>query len=399
MYPFTHSAKKSVVGLATIVFISFATTGGQTPPTVQTTSSESQLNMLVLGDSILWGQGLKDDHKAWYQVKAWLQQSAGRDVRERIKAHSGALLGTVGEPSASPPIQIDGEVNSPVPTINDELDDALRSYPDAAKVDLVLVDGCINDVSIFNLLNAGNTTDGITQLANSKCGPPMEALLSKTAKSFPSAHIIVTGYFPIISQMTPNSLLLRVIARLLYRQPSPQAPQMKARQLHERLIAISQTWYQTSNEALANAVHQTNRELAARDSRQRVQFVEIPFPPAYSFAAKETRLWGFNGPFLRKLLAVLTLGKVPLKTNDERRSQRIASCKEFFRRSGKEDKQQEKDRELRRMLCYYASIGHPNRKGAQIYSDAIIQTIKVIVGDSGWIRAMQTNAAPTGPVR
>jgi len=28
--------------------------------------------MLVLGDSILWGQGLKPEHKSWYYVKALL---------------------------------------------------------------------------------------------------------------------------------------------------------------------------------------------------------------------------------------------------------------------------------------------------------------------------------------
>src|SRR5215471_8009518 len=54
---------------------------------------DRSINMLVLGDSILWGQGLKDEHKAWYLVKRWLEQNAGREVREKIEAHSGALIG------------------------------------------------------------------------------------------------------------------------------------------------------------------------------------------------------------------------------------------------------------------------------------------------------------------
>lgn len=395
---FAQFSKKSVVALAAIVFISAPLVPGQTPRTPPRGSGPSQLNLLVLGDSILWGQGLKDEHKTWYQVKTWLQQAGGRDVREKICAHSGALL--AGETGAGTSVPLDSEVNSAIPTVNEELNDALRFYTDASQVDLVLVDGCINDVSVFNLLNAGNTTDGISQLAHSRCGPPMEALLNKTARSFPNAHIIVTGYFPIISEKTPNSLLLRAVARLFYQQASsPQAPQMKAQQLRTQLVAISRSWYQSSNEALSGAVLRTNNDLARRHSRQRVQFVEIPFPPAYAFGAKETRLWGINGSFLRKLLAVLTLGKVTLKTNDERRGQRVASCNEFFRRPEKEDKNHRKDRELRRMLCYYASIGHPNRKGAEIYSEAIIERIKLMISDVGWIRAGQTNAAPTGPVR
>src|SRR2546430_13444882 len=46
----------------------------------------------VLGDSILWGQGLKEEHKAWHQVKSWLEQTTGREVREKIEAHSGAVI-------------------------------------------------------------------------------------------------------------------------------------------------------------------------------------------------------------------------------------------------------------------------------------------------------------------
>jgi hypothetical protein len=37
--------------------------------------------MLVLGDSISWGQGLKDEHKAWFLVKKWLELNSGRPVR------------------------------------------------------------------------------------------------------------------------------------------------------------------------------------------------------------------------------------------------------------------------------------------------------------------------------
>jgi hypothetical protein len=41
-------------------------------------SINRQLNMLVLGDSILWGEGVKTDHKSWYLVKTWLEANTGR---------------------------------------------------------------------------------------------------------------------------------------------------------------------------------------------------------------------------------------------------------------------------------------------------------------------------------
>src|SRR5437660_1118772 len=138
---FWQLSKKSVVALAAIILISSPSVHGQTAPRApQSRSGESHLNLLVLGDSILWGQGLKDEHKTWYQVKAWLQQTAGRDVREKICAHSGALLG--GETGADTSVPLDSEVNSAIPTVNEELNDALRFYTDASQVDLVLVDGC-----------------------------------------------------------------------------------------------------------------------------------------------------------------------------------------------------------------------------------------------------------------
>jgi hypothetical protein len=257
-----------------------------------------------------------------------------------------------------------------------------------------LIDGCINDVNVLNLLNGGNSPDEIGQLVTSKCGLPMEALISRVARSFPSAHIIVTGYYPVISEKTPDSLLLRFVARTFYRSSSPQGPKLSGKQLRARLIELSRSWHQVSNGVLKSAVRKTNEELAARGSRQRAVFVEIPFLPDYSFAAKETRLWGFNAGFLRKLLTIISLGRVPLKTDDDRLNQRIASCKEFYKRPASEDPQEKKTRELRRTLCRYASIGHPNRKGAQIYSEAIIDQLKLVVGDVGWLRNPNVAATP-----
>src|SRR5437763_13629936 len=91
-------------------------------------NSSRPLNMLVVGDSILWGQGLKPEHKSWYQVKLWLERTAGRKVIERIEAHSGAVI-EAG--STSDRLTADNpEVNVALPTINDQLDTALKSYGD-----------------------------------------------------------------------------------------------------------------------------------------------------------------------------------------------------------------------------------------------------------------------------
>lgn len=370
--------------VAAVVLISFSFVNGQTTQPVSNPGAPvREFHMVVLGDSILWGQGLKEEHKIWYQVKTWLQENTGREVRAKIEAHSGAVVGSPGEPRTEYVTPRDAEVSLAVPTVNEQLNNALGSYADSSLVDLVLVDGCINDVDARNLLNGGNSTDKITRLATDKCGALVQTLLTRVANSFPSAHIVVTGYYPILSQKTPNTLLLRAVATLFY-QRSPEGPKLTRKQLLQRMIDISQVWYQASNRALADAVRQTNDEIARKNLRQRVVFIEIPFPPEYSFLTSETRLWNFNANFLRKLLAALTLGKVSLGTNDETRNQRIRSCNEFFKRPAIETKQEKASRELRRALCHYSSIGHPNRKGALLYSEAIINQVKTLINEVGW---------------
>lgn len=380
---------KPLIAVAASVFLLSSSIHSQTRQAPEN-PADPPLNMLVLGDSIMWGQGLNEQHKAWSQVKMWLSESAHREVRENIVAHSGAVVGSMGNSTVASPVNVDGEVSRALPTINEELSVAVQSYADPSRVDLVLVNGCINDVDVRNLLNAANSIDDIKRMTREKCGLPMQKLLGRVTTSFPSAHVIVTGYFPIISEKTPNSLFLKAVALMFY-QPGPQSPKPNLGQLRARLIEVSRTWYQTSNATLADDTEKLNAELAARGSRQRVMFVNIPFPPEYSFNAPETRLWSFNASFLRKLLAILTLGRVSLKTNDERLNQRVAGCNEFYKRPASEAPAAKAPRERLRMLCRYASLGHPNRKGAAIYAEAIVGQLKALLAETGWIRA-QTGA-------
>jgi lysophospholipase L1-like esterase len=394
---FSHFMKHPLVAVVAISLALSSLVCGQSPlPLTPDKPAARQLNLLVLGDSIMWGQGLNEQNKAWYRVKSWLKETTNRDVRENIEAHSGAVVGVNNVPwsNDSPP---DGEVSSAVPTVNHELDRALRSYASPSQVDLVLLDGCINDVDVRNLLNAANSSDDVKRMATEKCGMPMQALIRRVANSFPSAHVIVTGYFPIISEKTPNSLLMKAMARMFY-QPGPKPAKQKPKDLRENLIAVSRTWYQASNAALGDAVDKVAAELAAKGSRQRVLFVEIPFPPEFSFNAPETRLWSFNASFLRKLLAVLTLGRVTLQTNDEQQHQRVESCNELYKKPANEKPNQRGEREYRRLLCRYASLGHPNRKGSAIYADAIVGKLKSLIAETGWLREKTgTQPGTAGP--
>jgi lysophospholipase L1-like esterase len=376
-----YSTKYSLLAaLAVIVFISALPVYAQS----QTAPADPRLNLLVLGDSIAWGQGLRDEHKAWYLVKTWLETNNRRQVSERIEAHSGAVIGTAGEPGGNLGPVLDGEVNRAIPSINNQIENALRAYADPSKVDLVIVDGCINDLDARRLLNAENSPQSIHELARQKCGPPMEALLTRIAGSFPNAHVIVTGYYPILSEGTSRDLFMRALAKKFYTGTAP----MNDKQLHARLIEVSREWYEGSNQMLAGAAGKVDAQLAARGTRQRALFAEVKFLPEYSFAASQSRLWGFDASWIRKLLVILTLGRVTLKTNDEQRNQRGSSCKNTFKAPAGETKQQKRVREGRIMLCRLAAIGHPNRRGAQMYAESINNQLKILISSAGWLRSL-----------
>jgi len=374
-----HFARHSLVAIAALSFLLSSSVCAQSVP-----SADRPLNLLVLGDSILWGQGLKEEHKAWHQVESWLAQTTGREVRAKIEAHSGAVIGSAESSTDSSTVWIDGEINRAVPTVNEQINYAVRSYSDRSQVDLVLVDGCINDIDARRLLNASNTPAGIRELAQAKCGTPVEALLEKIASSFPNAHVIMTGYYPIVSEKTSNDLFMRALNRRLY-TPAPGAPHRSDKELRRQLIEISKEWYQSSNQKLADAARAVDARLSAGGSRKRILFAKVEFLPDYAFGSHGSRLWGFDASPLRKLLVILAFGRVSIRTNDETRRQRSESCQQVFKRPEGETKDQKRARDWRLMLCKLAALGHPNRKGSAMYVEAITNQLKLLIS-GGWLR-------------
>jgi lysophospholipase L1-like esterase len=243
-------------------------------------------------------------------------------------------------------------------------------YADTSQVDLVLISGCGNDVGVQNLLNALNSGE-VDNMTQEKCGKPVENLLRRITTAFPAAQVIVTGYYPFFSDETRNDFVLKALGRRFFKTQANDDSRISSQERFERLKSNSRQWHQASNMQLAQAVSRVNAEM----DRPRVTFVKIDFPAAYSFAAPKTRLWGFNRSPFRMALLFLSFGKVLLPSNDEVRKQRSASCNEVYKEQPNETVEQRKDRKALRFLCRYAALGHPNRKGALLYADAITKTL------------------------
>jgi hypothetical protein len=358
------------------------------------------LEMLVLGDSIMWGQGLKPEQKFSWRIKCWLQEKTHREVRQNVFAHSGALLSA--DPPTAPRFKSnDGEVNLPYPSINEELDHARAFYgPGNTKVNLILLDGCINDVDVSNLLNVTTDPDWLRERINTSCKLGMHSLLKRVTESFPNAQVIVPSYYRIVSSSTADNAFIRLLAKNLNNE-RPEARRMSDKEMRDRLINLSELWYRVSTADLREAVNTINSELAAKNLPPRVSFVEIDFWPENSFSAAETLLWNFifgstNLSGLRKFIVILSFGTTAYKPNDEVRESRIRSCKETFKepKGVKETPAEKSSRKDRLLICRYASLGHPNQMGALVYTEAIKGHLQWIIDKAGWKSETKTETLP-----
>jgi len=383
-----HLSKTSlpVVGIVVLLFLTTTAAFGDCPVNPP---PGDPLQMLVIGDSIMWGQGLRDDEKFSSRVKCWLQEKTDREVRLHMEAHSGAVIS--GSASAQPAFtSINGEVNMISPTINDQLDHAVQFYKQSqTSPALILMNGCINDVGVKNLLAASTPLEDLRTQARLNCGEKMRLLLRRVRDSFPQAQVIVTGYYPIVSLQSADNAFLRLLVKKLNNQ-RPEARQMTDKEMRARLVAISDEWYKASTASLVDAVAKIN---GADSGSPKVLFAEIQFGPEHVFAAPETLLWTFlfastKASGFAKVVVLLSFGTAAYKANDHMRESRIKSCEQTFKKPKgiKETKKEKEDREDLFLICRYASLGHPNHMGALMYTEAIKAQLMQLIDKAGWKR-------------
>lgn len=387
----------------------------QTAPAV----TRRPLRMLALGDSVMWGQGLLDKNKFTYKLRDWLCARRGdvgcQGVQLHVEAHSGAVI---SEPDGgrereaerrftrdTSPVRYAGEVNNAYPTVWGQLELAQRHYRNnsipAGEVDLVLVNGCINDINASRLLVNRLFGGDVKKLAREYCREEMKRFLPKVADAFPNARVVVPGYFPLVSESTPPFILFETLREWLFGGREAKAKEFvefyaewagptgaaapgvaKTTLTMKRLAERSREFVEESNEALKDAVKHLNekRPLPAvkadsgvppPDASTRALFVAVPFGPDNAYAAHNTYLWrlGRKNPTLILKCAddnFITRFVV----NDEMQAERPCSCDQAGRRNDP--------------VCFRAGAFHPNREGANAYYEAIRQRLEKIVGFAGW---------------
>ena len=183
-----------------------------TPFTVRFLKQLRPFNMVVLGDSVAWGQGLKESDKYDTQVEGWLEQKLGRQVHRYRLAHSGANVMHDDEDAAhyaghDAPL-FPGELPYSNPSIQEQAVKAVGRLWAQHKlhrknVDFVLMNGGINTVNVTSGLL--NPLSGVNQVISKtqKAGEQLRTTVAEVLQHFPRAKVILTTYYPIISSASP----------------------------------------------------------------------------------------------------------------------------------------------------------------------------------------------------
>jgi hypothetical protein len=306
-------------------------------------------NMVAFGDSVVWGQGLLPEHKFATKVQNWIQSDFGRTVTLNLRAHSGAITFAESSPVSSQSFA--GEVPEDGPTISQQID--LASSPGSSNpalandVDLVLIDGCLNNLNILDVLNPVGNDDTLRTDTQGYCQEGMINLLRQVVQKFPNAAVVVTGYYPFISNQSDLAALLPVFTLIgAAIPPDPLIGGIVAMEaLRARSAARSDEFFQQSNINLQTAVDTVNSmPLPGRTKFNQIRFARLNAGPANSYAAPNTWEW---------------LVPTPPITQDEVYDLRKSQCNQALSGNPKA------------IECWAASMGHPNVAGAQAFASTI----------------------------
>lgn len=339
--------------------------GGVSRPSSTVSIRIGAFNILAVGDSIMWGQGLLDNHKFRVIVQNWAAAHLGRPANLLSFAHSGAI-------SVPPPViagfdpqaethGTPGEVPNSYPTVQFQAASLAPAAINPGLIDLILVDGCINDVGIRTILDPSVSGATLGTLVQSACSG-MQGVLTRLHTQYPNAMIALNGYFPIASNQSDINMLIKlatgvgVTAGAIAGSIAPAfgipvdpltaaivagvVSNDEANQFRSFAIARSASFDAQSSLLLSNAVNSVN---AASAGGTIAAFAKVPFTAANSFAAPQTLLWPI--PSLS-----------PVK--DEVFAQRLQQCAVI-------------PDTITQALCADASMGHPNVAGGQAFATAV----------------------------
>ena len=329
--------------------------------------TNTPLRLVALGDSIVWGQGLSVESKFVNIVTQRLPQIAGRVGKSENYAHSGATL--MNEPSD--PLKVLATANGEVPRSSNSIRTQLAAVTDPKTVDIVIVNGCINDVGSNSIVLPGRSSQSAWRsIATERCLAPMKTLLVEVLAKFPNARVVVPGYYPIFLPDDGKSSSLRLstfgaignwvedkiddLSDSLLGKAIDSAcgddtkceKTTSSKTLRAGLASRSRWWAEESSRALREAVDTVSRSNRTR----KLAFAPVTFSSGDGVGQAHSKLWN--------------PGEI-----DPRSSDRSVECK----------RAREKAPKLNFKRCVLASSFHPNTRGAKHYADAVETALRALL--------------------
>lgn len=331
-------------------------------------ADKSAFEILVAGDSLVWGQGLSEENKFYSLVKQWLEKEifkGSRQVKLKVKAHSGATV-------IMPPEELEAhrragddigkiycpEVNVSFPSIQDQIESAAREYENREAVDLIILNGGITNIGVANTLNPFFSGKKFRRLVHQFCFQEMRRLLDRTARFFPNARIVVIGYFPIISTKSKVNNISRFFLKIIKFPCELQflitngISKQFVKILRKKMAKRSEVWFEESNRETLRAIDEINTELGSR----RVVFVESPITGETCYATEKTLLW--------------ELGRKNLP-EDEKYGERKNECRKVF-----DETRVDPYGKYSTRICEFAATAHPNIEGSKAFAEAVKKNLK-----------------------
>ncbi|MCA9253406.1 MAG: SGNH/GDSL hydrolase family protein [Phycisphaerales bacterium] len=304
--------------------------------------------LTVIGDSVMWGNGLLDGDKISTLVANSIESATGRKVIRTVYAMSGAtLIRTPFDEVCT--FRCSGEVPTAFRSINLQIDTI--EHPDQS--DLILMDGCINDVTLERILSTESTPEEIEYTTAYFCNDEMVATLDRLKDIAPQTPIIVTGYFPFVSSQSDFSGLLNWAQAQGFDVDNVN----ELGQIADTFAHHAEVFYDASTVALESAIANA---VTRRENATDITLVDPGFGPEHAVFTEDSWVWDLrlDRELARRL--GLDIGLVP---EDPMLMFRVEAC---FEDGSISDP----------FTCLFASVGHPNVKGAKAYAEAIIKALK-----------------------
>ena len=333
---------------------------------------ERPFEMLVIGDSLIWGQGLFEKDKFYTLTADWLRTDAfgqSRQVNLMVKAHSGATIRFDAKEAEKYRAAgrdethfYQGEVNVSTPSMWKQVETASTDYKSRGRdrgADLVMLSAGITDLAVEGVLNPFQDPRMLPRQIEEVCQKRVGALLAHIAEHNPDSKIAVVGYYPIISPRSSRSAVFNGWLETLnvpnWLQGLANNPVMRPLlfgRLFKKALIRSRIWSSDSDRQLRTAVAGHNTKAGWE------QAIFIP-----SVLTEENAVETPNTLLFR----MHKNGTV----EDPLFSKRKADCKAAFDELKSVTGIQNSPKR-----CTVAAIGHPNPAGSRSYFESIKASIK-----------------------